>query len=312
MQKGNIINLHELIQRQSNGNCFSSEFGHGDVIAMRLEWQPNATPGPLQKGIYINAFTYILITGGDATFLVDGVEYTVEQCDLFIFSPLHLIKLQKGNIGFTCLILGITKQFIDKLLIENIQNRIVRGMSMHHSPIVHIHQSDADTIGKCIINVHEQLRRTTHPYQLELVRNAINRFNIETDAVLLHPADNDRWRKSTPLSRQGEILRQFRSLLFENYKVKHDVAFYAEKMNLSSQYLTSVIKQQAGRTVSDFINEMLYSAARNLLVQQEFSIQQIAEEIGYSDQASFSKAFKRLSGMSPQRYRHHLTEMIKR
>lgn len=103
--------------------------------------------------------------------------------------------------------------------------------------------------------------------------------------------------------RYAAVLQRFISLLMENYREKHTVAFYAERMNYTPQYLTEIIKRQTGRTVNDFIFEMLYCEARNLLSVSDASVQQIADELNFSDQAAFSKFFKRRSGMSPLEFR---------
>lgn len=56
---------------------------------------------------------------------------------------------------------------------------------------------------------------------------------------------------------------------------------------------------------------MLYSEARNLLALSEFSIQQIATELHFSDQASFSKFFKRWAGISPLEFRNVMVKSKK-
>lgn len=96
-----------------------------------------------------------------------------------------------------------------------------------------------------------------------------------------------------------------------HYKTEHSVPFYARQMNITPQYLTSIIKAQTGRTVNNFICEMLYSEARNLLALSEFSIQQIATELHFSDQASFSKFFKRWAGISPLEFRNVMVKSKK-
>ena len=99
----------------------------------------------------------------------------------------------------------------------------------------------------------------------------------------------DETTEGVPQTRYAYILRKFITLLMLHYKTEHSVPFYAREMNITPQYLTSIIKSQTGRSVNNFIYEMLYSEARNLLALSEFSIQQIASELQFSDQASFSK-----------------------
>lgn len=72
---------------------------------------------------------------------------------------------------------------------------------------------------------------------------------------------------------------------------------------MSPHYLTLIVKHVTGQSASDFIFEMLYSEARNLLTHSKLSIQEIASKLNFSDQSSFGKFFKRKAGVSPFDFR---------
>ena len=73
--------------------------------------------------------------------------------------------------------------------------------------------------------------------------------------------------------------------------------FYAAQLNLSAHHLTQIVKLVTGQSVSDFIFEMLFSEARNLLTHSKLSVQEIAATLNFSDQSSFGKFFKRNKGL---------------
>ena len=85
--------------------------------------------------------------------------------------------------------------------------------------------------------------------------------------------------------------------------LEHKVDFYAAHLNLSAHHLTQIVKLVTGQSVSDFIFEMLFSEARNLLTHSKLSIQEIATTLNFSDQSSFGKFFKRKAGVSPVDFR---------
>ncbi|MBQ7986983.1 MAG: helix-turn-helix transcriptional regulator, partial [Bacteroidaceae bacterium] len=64
-----------------------------------------------------------------------------------------------------------------------------------------------------------------------------------------------------------------------------------------------VVKQTTGRTVMDYVNQMLVMEASWLLRSTDESIAQIAARLHFADQASFSKFFLRYRGQSPGAYR---------
>lgn len=98
----------------------------------------------------------------------------------------------------------------------------------------------------------------------------------------------------------------FIELLAIHYREEHKVDFYAAQLNLSSHHLTQIVKLVTGQSVSDFIFEMLFSEARNLLTHSKLSVQEIATALNFSDQSAFGKFFKRKTGVSPVDFRREV------
>ena len=69
-------------------------------------------------------------------------------------------------------------------------------------------------------------------------------------------------------------------------------------------YLSRVVRQVSGRTVVDYINQMLLMEASFLLRTSDQSITQIAARLHFADTPSFSKFFSRMKGLSPRDYRN--------
>ena len=67
--------------------------------------------------------------------------------------------------------------------------------------------------------------------------------------------------------------------------------------------LSPVVRQVTGRTVIDYINQMLLMEASFLLRTTSMSITQIADRLHFADSPSFSKFFSRLKGLSPKEYK---------
>lgn len=67
--------------------------------------------------------------------------------------------------------------------------------------------------------------------------------------------------------------------------------------------MRGIVKQLSGRTVGDYINQLLIMEAAYLLTTSSFTISQISNRLHFADTASFSKFFLRMRGMSPKGYR---------
>ena len=77
----------------------------------------------------------------------------------------------------------------------------------------------------------------------------------------------------------------------------------AATLNISSATLKRKLKLE-GQSFRDIKDASLHKKANKLLKETHQSIENIAEQLGYSDASNFAKAFKSWSGMSPSEFRH--------
>lgn len=111
-------------------------------------------------------------------------------------------------------------------------------------------------------------------------------------------------------SRYSAITREFKEVLLNNYKKMRKPGDYADTLSLSVPYLNQVIKASTGFTVSHWIQKMIMNEARVLLSSTLKPIKDIAHELGYPDQAHFSRVFSRSQGLSPLQYRLSIQKTI--
>lgn len=103
--------------------------------------------------------------------------------------------------------------------------------------------------------------------------------------------------------RKEELFRKFIELL--NIHIgKHKLPFYAEKMNISPQYLSRLVEDSSGTAARDWINRAVVLQAKLLLRNSKYTIEQIAEELNFSTVPYFCRLFKREVGTTPSEYRN--------
>ncbi len=81
----------------------------------------------------------------------------------------------------------------------------------------------------------------------------------------------------------------------------------ASQLNLSSRYLSDMLKQETGKTALELIHLYVISEAKNMLVAAEQSITEIAYQLGFENPPYFSRLFKKVVGMSPKEYKSQLS-----
>jgi YesN/AraC family two-component response regulator len=81
------------------------------------------------------------------------------------------------------------------------------------------------------------------------------------------------------------------------------LSFLADKVNLSHNYLSDLLKKETGRSAKDHVNDFIVNKAKNLLLSTGDSVSQIAYDLGFNYPHYFSRLFKSKTGLTPQKYR---------
>lgn len=105
--------------------------------------------------------------------------------------------------------------------------------------------------------------------------------------------------------RREELFRLFIEQL-NTHRGKHELSFYAERMNISPQYLSRLVFEASGAAASDWINRAVTLQAKLLLRSSGHTIEQIAEELNFSTTPYFCRFFKREVGITPTEYRKNV------
>lgn len=110
--------------------------------------------------------------------------------------------------------------------------------------------------------------------------------------------------------RQQQLYNSFLSLVIENYKRSHNVAYYAQEMAITTRYLTKVTNTVVQKTPKQIIDEYLILQTEQLLSNTAMSIKQIAEELGFSSPIILARFFRDKKQCSLSQFRQ-LNKKIK-
>ena len=241
------------------------------------------------------AFFYILVETGTAEFVVDCHSYIVGKGDMLLVAPRMSVKLMKKSSDFGTCGLCMEPFFFDSLSIGNyVYKRLYN--SSHTTYVLRLEDSDTVHIRKTLDLMSHYL---TSDHPAEMAGSLVNFLLLQITEIFhsqnVHPAGR--------VKHSDALFRLFRKLLAENYRKEHELQFYADSLHISQTYLSRVIRQISGKTVNNYIAEALYTDARRLLVFTDLTVKEIAEQLGFSDQSSFGKFFKKKSETSPANFR---------
>ena len=103
--------------------------------------------------------------------------------------------------------------------------------------------------------------------------------------------------------RAKDIYNEFISIVAEFYQKEHRVAFYADKLNITTRYLSQVTDKTVGISPKQVISNYLINEAKMLLDNSRLTIQEISDKLGFSSQTMFCKFFKAQEKHTPTEYR---------
>lgn len=111
---------------------------------------------------------------------------------------------------------------------------------------------------------------------------------------------------SSQKNRAWSIVNDFTALLNRHYARHHDVAYYADRLNVTPNYLNIIIKRNTGISAKEQIKLQLCLVIKTLLDTTDLSVKEIAERLHYDDPSYLCRIFRKQTGMTPIQYRNKL------
>lgn len=103
-------------------------------------------------------------------------------------------------------------------------------------------------------------------------------------------------------SQEIGIIKRVKALVREQYRTI-SLQEAADEVHLNSYYLSKLFKNKTGQNFYEFLLQTRMEVAVQLLMEEEYKVYEISEMVGYKNQKSFLKIFKRYYNMNPTDYR---------
>lgn len=121
--------------------------------------------------------------------------------------------------------------------------------------------------------------------------------------IILRKIANDRIQRNTRASRTLESFNKCRGFIESKFGELHSIAEVAEACGLTQAYLTRLFKRYEKTSPYEYLTRLKLNKATQLLLTTSMTVHEIAAELAYDDPYTFSRAFKRVIGVSPAHYR---------
>lgn len=185
-------------------------------------------------------------------------------------------------------------------------DRKIQDYSFFHyetNEALHISDEEKAILETCVHNIEREYHQNTDHHTQQLI----------VDSIQLMLNYSKRFYQRQFITRKkvnSGIVERFDALLREYIRDKNlvetgvpSVSFFAEKLSLSSSYLTDVLKHQTGKNSQEHIHLALVDKAKTMLLGTTKSVSEVAYDLGFEYPSHFSKLFKTKTGKSPSEYR---------
>ncbi|MBT2770836.1 helix-turn-helix domain-containing protein [Halomonas sp. ISL-60] len=196
---------------------------------------------------------------------------------------------------------GRIQQFyevFEELTNELIQQDVTmeRAMETYYNLALHLYS----TINRW--GLHQDI-----PDQRRLLH--LNEYTCMKDAVqfLYQAADQlVRFKSSNEQERANAVIHSLCTYIQEHLEEDLSLVRLAELYHFNPSYLSRFFKQEMGINLSEFIDELRIRRAKDLLRNADLMVREVALQVGYEAAHSFTRFFKKVTGMTPQEFRESL------
>lgn len=219
--------------------------------------------------------------------------------DIAVMRPGHIIKNIAMSDDYRAQLIVTPVSFLNTMRRQYMDHHLATHMSFDTHPCQHLDD--------------EQYRQVCDAFNL--MRTACNVDGVYRDELisstfhtLMVLLSTYRYEQLDGMQDAGRQLSlRFNEALIEHYRESREIGFYARMFNLSPKYFSTLIKQETGYGAGEWIDRYVVLQAKALLRRmRSLSIQEITDRLGFSEQASFSRFFKRNTGISPKEYREKI------
>lgn len=98
-------------------------------------------------------------------------------------------------------------------------------------------------------------------------------------------------------------INQFKKLIEEDYSSQKLPSYYADKLNITTNYLNNLCKKETGKTAGDMIRKHILIESQRQLRFTSLSINEVADELGFESPSYFITFFKKQVGITPEQFR---------
>lgn len=243
-------------------------------------------------------YEVLYLYNGSGFHIIDSNKYEIKPPCVFFLSPgqAHKLELSQDIRGYIFL---FTAEFY--LINQKNKNRLLEypfffSLDQNNPPLLLNSEKDNKFIRDLFERGCGEIVKQENVSE-EIIRSLLDLILLTCNQI--YPLDSNKVQRG-----KGHILvKNFFSLIEENYQNNLRVNDYAEKLAVTPNHLTQMVRQITGKTSVELIQKKLIAEIKRLLLHTNLTVTEIAMQLNFPDQSYFTKFFKKITGVTPIQFR---------
>lgn len=240
----------------------------------------------------------VMAISGSFTCNINEDEVHLRAHDLLMLAPGFVISRRRKTDDFHCKCLCFSKSLLETVVNYSIFNWDIASFLMRH-PVMVLTDKEYEIFIQFYSLLEFKLKNQNTGCYRDAMRCLVRSFLYELKGVLDRYVQVDQ----KGYSQGRNLFKSFLDIISASYPKPRSVSYYAEQLNVTPKYLSTVCKQHCGETASALINKFVMKDISNLLTHSDKSIKEIMVELDFPSLSFFGKYVKKHFGMGPRSLR---------
>lgn len=288
-----LSQLHKAMEQPAPSHPLISIINYGEA---------KFDPKDFEQGIILNFYKVSFKTSFSGKLKYGQGFYDFEEGGMSFIAPGQLLRMQEEEADYDGMTLHIHPDFLRSYPL-GLSIRQYGYFSYSAAESLYLSEKEKTTILSIYRFVQDELSERIDKFsqdviisQIELLLNYANRF-YDRQFLTRKAVNNDL------LTKLEQLLEDYFNNQTSLVKGLPTVNALAENLKLTPRYLSDLLRNLVGLNTQQFIHEKVIEKAKTYLAKDEYSIAEIAYQLGFEHPQSFNKLFRNKTSLSPSEYR---------
>ena len=283
-----VVSLPDVQQYVDNN--LTDRYSCDDFLLVRNNRVFMAAKTDVTVPILTENLHFLYILSGEMDVMLNLEHVHLETGMMLVIGPTNIYQIERYSKDISATTLVISWQTLARIFHDGLP------AYMQETPFVLLTHPD------------EQQRRSFSALLDVLLTHAhfTPRNELLWDALLAMPVyflSQSANLREIGSSREQEVFIRFLRLVKQNCMEERHLAFYANRLAMTQDYLSRIVSSYSGTTAKEWIEQAVLLEAKVMLHYTNKPVSEITYDLGFPNDSFFCKYFKRLTGITPKQFR---------